>query len=149
MEGRTESSDSELLGAVADGDTGALRVLYDRHAPWLSVRLTRRCNDPGLVAELAERGIVLECCPTSNVVLGVFPDFERHPFPALREAGVPLTLGSDDPPYFGATLAGEYEVARTRFGLRDAELRELTRTAIGAAFVQEDVRVRLLDRVGR
>ena len=54
MEGRTESSDSELLGAVADGDTGALRVLYDRHAPWLSVRLTRRCNDPGLVAEVVQ-----------------------------------------------------------------------------------------------
>jgi RNA polymerase sigma-70 factor (ECF subfamily) len=42
------------LGAVADGDTGALRVLYDRHAPWLSVRLTRRCNDPGLVAEVVQ-----------------------------------------------------------------------------------------------
>ena len=52
MEGRTESSDSELLSAVADGDTGALRVLYERHAPWLSVRLTRRCNYPGLVAEV-------------------------------------------------------------------------------------------------
>lgn len=54
MEGRTESPDTELLRAVADGDTGALRVLYDRHAPWLSVRLTRRCNDPGLVAEVVQ-----------------------------------------------------------------------------------------------
>jgi RNA polymerase sigma factor (sigma-70 family) len=51
MEGRT---DSELLGDVADGDTSALRVLYDRHAPWLSVRLTRRCNDPGVVAEVVQ-----------------------------------------------------------------------------------------------
>ena len=51
MKDRAESSDSELVRAVADGDTGALRALYDRHAPWLSVRLTRRCNDRGLVAE--------------------------------------------------------------------------------------------------
>ncbi len=54
MEGRTESPDSELLSAVAGGDTGALQVLYERHAPWLSVRLTRRCNDPGLVAEVVQ-----------------------------------------------------------------------------------------------
>ncbi len=54
MEGRTDSPDSELLRAVAGGDTGALRVLYDRHAPWLCVRLARRCNDPGLVAEVVQ-----------------------------------------------------------------------------------------------
>ncbi len=54
MEGRAESADSELVRAVADGDTGALRTLYDRHAPWLSVRLTRRCNDRGMVAEVLQ-----------------------------------------------------------------------------------------------
>jgi adenosine deaminase len=109
----------------------------------------RAIEDPALVAELADRGTVLECCPTSNVVLGVFEDFERHPFNALREAGVRVTLGSDDPPYFGASLAGEYAVARERFGLGDDELREVTRTALEAAFVQEDVRAALIDRLDR
>jgi len=104
----------------------------------------RAVEDPALVAELAERGIVLECCPTSNVVLGVYPDYARHPFLQLREAGVRLTLGSDDPPYFGASLAGEYGVAAEAFGLDDDELRGLTRTAIGAAFVPEDIRSMLL-----
>jgi adenosine deaminase len=108
----------------------------------------RSIEDPSLVAELAERGVVLEVCPTSNVVLGVFPELADHPFPALREAGVALTLGSDDPPFFGATLAGEYAVARDAFGLGDDELRELTRTALRAAFVQEDVRAALLARLG-
>jgi RNA polymerase sigma-70 factor (ECF subfamily) len=46
--------DYELLRAVADGDTGALRVLYDRHSPWLTVRLVRRCNDRDLVAEVLQ-----------------------------------------------------------------------------------------------
>jgi adenosine deaminase len=107
----------------------------------------RAIEDPSLVRELAEREITLEVCPTSNVVLGVFPTFEDHPFPALRAAGIPLTLGSDDPPYFGASVGGEYAVARDRFGLDDAELLEITRTAIGASFAEPALRAELLARV--
>ncbi len=51
---RADRSDEELLRAVADSDTAALRVLYDRHAPWISIRLARRCNDQGLIAEVLQ-----------------------------------------------------------------------------------------------
>jgi adenosine deaminase len=108
----------------------------------------RAIEDPALVDEIAARGIVLECCPTSNVVLGVFPTFEEHPLPALRQAGVRVTLASDDPPYFGASVGGEYAIARRRFGMDDAELRELTRTAIEASFAEPALRHALLDRLG-
>src|SRR4249919_3645059 len=54
MSDGAQDSDLGLLRAVADGDTGALRTLYERHAPWISVRLHRRCNDPGLVAEVVQ-----------------------------------------------------------------------------------------------
>ena len=107
----------------------------------------RAIEDPALVSELAARGIVLECCPTSNVVLGVYPSYEEHPLPALRAAGVRVTLGSDDPPSFGATIDGEYKVCAERFGFDDDELREITRTAIDAAFCDEDLRTALLSRV--
>ena len=107
----------------------------------------RAIEDPALVSELAARAIVLECCPTSNVVLGVYPSYEEHPLPALRAAGVRVTLGSDDPPYFGATIDGEYKVCAERFGFDDDELREITRTAIDAAFCDEDLRTALLSRV--
>ncbi len=60
--------------------------------------------------------MVLNTCPTSNVVLGVFPGFDEHPLAQLRDAGVRLTLGSDDPPYFGATIGGEYRVCAERLG---------------------------------
>jgi adenosine deaminase len=113
----------------------------------------RAIEDRALVAELAQREVVLEVCPTSNVALGVFPDYASHPFPALREAGVPLTLGSDDPPYFGATIGGEYDVARGHFGLDDAALLDITRTALRGSFAPAQLRERLLamraDRLGR
>ena len=107
----------------------------------------RAIEDRALVDELARRRVTLEVCPTSNVVLGVFPSFEEHPFPVLREAGVPLTLGSDDPPYFGSSVGGEYAIAREHFGMGDDELVGLTRTAIEASFAEPALRDHLMTRL--
>lgn len=54
MHAESASKDPELLAALASGDLGALRLLYDRHAPWLSARLTRRCNNPDAVADVLQ-----------------------------------------------------------------------------------------------
>jgi adenosine deaminase len=124
--------------AGADSVRGALELPVTRISHGV-----RAIEDPALVEELARRKITLEVCPTSNVVLGVFPTYEEHPFPALRAAGIPLTLGSDDPPYFGASVGGEYAVARDRFGLSDAELVEITRTAVEASFAEPGLRSKL------
>ena len=107
----------------------------------------RAIEDPPLVDELAERGVVLECCPTSNVVLGVFASYEEHPLPALIDAGVRVTLGSDDPPYFRASIGGEYAIVGERLGLGDTALRRITRTAIEAAFCDEALKRELTRRV--
>jgi adenosine deaminase len=107
----------------------------------------RSIEDPSLVEELADRGIVLECCPTSNVVLGLYDSYEDHPLPALRAAGVKTTLGSDDPPYFGASIGGEYELCRERFGFDEDDLRGISRTAVEAAFCEESLKERLMQSV--
>jgi adenosine deaminase len=107
----------------------------------------RAIEDPLLVREIAERGIVLDTCPTSNVVLGVFGSFEEHPLPLLRAEGVKVTLGSDDPPYFGATIAGEYEVCAEHMGMSDQDLREITLNAIDAAFCDDALKAELRARV--
>jgi adenosine deaminase len=109
----------------------------------------RAIEDPELVGELAQRGIVLECCPTSNVVLGVYPSYEEHPLPALAQAGVRLTLGSDDPPYFGATIGGEYAIAAERLGFDEDRLKAITETAIDAAFCDDTLKIELRERAGR
>ena len=125
------------------------------HSVWAALELpvtrlghgVRAIEDPRLVEVLAERGIVLECCPTSNVVLNAFPSYEEHPLPRLREAGVRITLGSDDPPYFGASIGGEYRVCAERFGWDDGDLRTITRTALEAAFCEETLKTGLTGRV--
>ncbi len=107
----------------------------------------RSIEDPALVQKLAERGTALEVCPTSNVVLGIYPAYGEHPLPRLMEAGVRVTLGSDDPPYFGASIGGEYELCREHFGFDDEALRGITRTAIEAAFCDETLKQGLIQRV--
>ena len=107
----------------------------------------RAIEDPALVAEIAERGIVLEACPTSNIATYVFPSYEEHPLRKLHEAGVNLTLGSDDPPYFGCSIGGEYAVARERFGFEEGELQLITRTAVRASFADDAAKATLLNRI--
>jgi adenosine deaminase len=128
--------------AGADSVRAALELPITRIAHGV-----RAIEDQDLVYELEARSMVLDCCPTSNVVLGVFPSYAAHPLPALRDAGVRVTLGSDDPPYFGATLAGEYEVCASEFGFGPDDLRDITHTAIDAAFCDEDLRSALHARI--
>jgi adenosine deaminase len=104
----------------------------------------RSIEDPSLVEELAERGMVLECCPTSNVTLGIYPSYAEHPLPELVDAGVRVTLGSDDPPYFGASIGGEYEICREHYGFTDDDLKTITQTALEAAFCEQTLKERLI-----
>jgi adenosine deaminase len=103
----------------------------------------RSIEDPGLVRELADRQITLEVCPTSNVTLGLYPDFESHPLPALVAAGVRTTLGSDDPPYWNASIGRDYAVAE-QMGLDPLRF---TQIAIESAFLETPAKAALLDRL--
>ncbi len=67
----------------------------------------RAIEDPALVSYLAERKIPLEICPTSNIQTGVFPTMSAHPVREFYEAGVPLSINTDDPTFFGISLADE------------------------------------------
>jgi aminodeoxyfutalosine deaminase len=106
----------------------------------------RAIEDPELVAELAERGTVLDVCPLSNVRVGVVPSLEEHPLPRLVAAGVKCSLSTDDPPMFDTSLTSEYAAACSlglhpetfyEAGIAGALCDERTRSglvAIGEAF---------------
>lgn len=106
----------------------------------------RAIENLSLVARLADEAIVLEVCPVSNVVLKVYADFASHPFPALEKAGCRVTLSSDDPPHFNTSLGREYAEANKNWGYGEADLLRFTRTAIEAAFIDGEMRSRLLEK---
>jgi len=71
----------------------------------------RAVEDPVVLAEIVDRGLVLDVCPTSNLRTNVVSSLDQHPLPALRAAGVPCTINTDDPAMFGTDLGHEHELA--------------------------------------
>lgn len=102
----------------------------------------RAIEDPSVLALIRDRGIVLEVCPGSNIALGIYPDRRSHPLRRLIDAGVRVTLSSDDPPFFATDIAREYEAARTVHGLSEADMRKISETALESAFCDEPTRER-------
>ncbi|MEU9514616.1 adenosine deaminase [Micromonospora sp. NPDC048169] len=92
-------------------------------------------QDPALLAHLAERRIPLEIAPTSNVRTRAVPSLDAHPLPRIVEAGVPVSINSDDPPMFGTTLDDEYAVAARLLRLGPDGVAALARDAVSAAFL--------------
>lgn len=104
-------------------------------------------QDPALMAHLAEHGITLEVCPTSNVRTQSVPSMAEHPLPALVAAGVPVTINSDDPPMFSTTLNQEYEVAAKLLGLDDQGVAELARASVRSSFADDATKAAILAEI--
>lgn len=100
--------------------------------------------DDDLVRHLRDTGIPLEVCPTSNVCTGVVPAVEQHPVRRLFDAGVRVTLSSDDPTFFGTNIVSEYRLLRETFAFSDWELARVARNGFEVAFLPEARRAALL-----
>ncbi|MDQ7069611.1 MAG: adenosine deaminase [Rhodobacterales bacterium] len=107
----------------------------------------RAAEDAELMAELAATGVVLEVCPGSNVSLGIFENIAVHPIAKLRDAGVKVTVSTDDPPFFHATMTKEYDELAQAFGWDAGDFRALNETAAQAAFCDADTRARIFKRL--
>ncbi len=104
-----------------------------------------RCmEDPELVARLVAEQVPLTVCPFSNVRLRCVDRLEDHPLPAMLEAGLLVTVNSDDPSYFGGYVEDNYRGLRQALGLTDDQLRRLARNSFLASFVDDARRAELL-----
>ncbi len=107
----------------------------------------RAIEDMALVEEIAERGVVLEVCPGSNVALGIYPDFRAHPISEMFNRGVKVTISTDDPPFFHTTMAREYDMLNRAFDWDEGVFRKIARTSLDAAFCDADTKTRILKKL--
>jgi aminodeoxyfutalosine deaminase len=123
---------------------------------WDAVRLlgaerighgTSAASDPELLAHLARHGIALEVCPTSNLATRAVESLEAHPLRTFVEAGVPVTINSDDPPMFNTDLNTEYAVAAELLELDERGVVRLAQAAVAASFAPDGVKRALLTEI--
>lgn len=104
-------------------------------------------RDPRLVERLVRDQVVLDVCPSSNVGIDLYPSLEAHPMTAFWQAGVNMTISSDDPPFFGTTLFDELQHLVRIAGLTCNDLATLQRRAVAAAFCDEATKADLRARI--
>jgi adenosine deaminase len=105
----------------------------------------RSIEDPKLVEYLRDHSIPLEVCPTSNICLQIYPDYAHHPLRKLWDAGLLITIGSDDPPMFDTDLNHEYEILVKEFGFSQAELEQISLNGIQSSFLSMEDKLKLKD----
>ncbi len=132
--GETEGAHS--IWAAID-DLGAERIGHG----------VRCLEDPTLVAQLVERGIMLEVCPTSNDLLQVVEGIDAHPLPALIDAGLNVSINTDDPGWFATDLVTELEIAAGLLGLDERGLVDLQRAALDASFAPAALKQKIVDEL--
>ncbi|MFJ5877995.1 adenosine deaminase [Streptomyces sp. NPDC093088] len=104
---------------------------------------TSSVQDPELLAYLAEHRIALEVCPTSNIATRAVATLDEHPIGRMVDAGILVTVNSDDPPMFGTDLNSEYAVAARLLGLDERGLAALARNAVEASFLDAAGKARI------
>ena len=107
----------------------------------------RAAEDPALMARLAREQVALTVCPLSNVKLCVFQRLEQHSLKQLLDAGLKVTINSDDPAYFGGYIAQNYVDTARALGLSRAELKRIARNSLEASFVPEALRQPWFERL--
>ncbi len=144
-----EAKDAGLRLTAHAGETmgpesiwAALNIGAERIGHALSAQL-----DPDLMEVLAERQVPLEICVTSNLRTGCCPTLEEHPVRRYFDAGLMVTLNSDDPAMFESDLQDEYRLAHDAFGFTPEHLRELAANSVEASFLPAPRKVSLLHQI--
>lgn len=107
----------------------------------------RSIDDPHVLQLLREHHVTVDVCPSSNVLTGAVSTLAQHPLRRLFDAGLRLTLNTDDPVFFRTSLIDEYRLAAQSFGFSRAELITLTHNAARAAFLPEDEKDALVQNI--
>ncbi len=139
--------DGGLRRTVHAGESSGPEGVYDAVLLLGAERIdhgVRVIEDPAVVALVADRGVPLDVCPHSNVLLGLYPTRSQHPIDALRRAGVRVSINTDDPAIFDCRIDEEYVANAETFGWDAEVVRDIARTSIEASFADDDLKAGLL-----
>jgi aminodeoxyfutalosine deaminase len=132
------------------GETTGPETVWDALRELRAERIghgTSAARDPKLLAYLAEHRIPLEVCPTSNIATRAVATLEEHPIRAFVDAGVLVTVNSDDPPMFGTDLNAEYAVAARLLDLDERGVAALAKNAVEASFLDPAGKARIATEI--
>ncbi|MFC8508223.1 adenosine deaminase [Streptomyces sp. NPDC057411] len=132
------------------GETTGPQTVWDALTELGAERIghgTSSVQDPELLKHLAEHRIALEVCPTSNIATRAVERLEDHPIRQMVDAGVLVTINSDDPPMFGTDLNNEYAVAARLLGLDERGVAALAKNAVEASFLDEAGKARIVQEI--
>ena len=122
------TSSQSILSAL--DDLGAERIGH-------GVQIYR---DPALMEEVAKRGVILELCPTSNMLTRSIPSIAAYPIRQIRAAGVRVCINADDPGVFDYDLNHEYGLLAQFHGLTEADFAAINRDALESSFIWDDLK---------
>ncbi len=125
-----------------EGPDSIRQAIDDLHAERVGHGV-RAVEDPALIDEITERGITLEVCPTSNVLLHVVETIDAHPLPALRAAGVRVCINTDDPGWFATDVVTEMAIASEHLGVSRSDHLAMQLDAVSASFMSDTSRTKI------
>lgn len=138
------------LGLLSVPHAGEAAGADSVRAAWRDLAADRVCHgvraveEPSLLIELAAASVCLDVCPTSNAMLRTCPSLAEHQLPALVAAGVPVSLASDCPLFFGAGIADEYLTAHTVLAMTPDQLAAIAADSLRASAAPDDLRTSAL-----
>ena len=130
----------------ADGPQSIWQAIDELGATRIGHGVAAR-EDSGLMDFMANNGISIECCLTSNFQTGACTDIARHPITTFIEKGIVVTLNTDDPGVSGIEIGDEYKLAREVVGLTTEQLTQIQLNGVDVAFVEDGVKAELLTNV--
>ncbi len=104
-------------------------------------------HDADALQRIADVGVAVEVCPSSNVFTGAIASVDEHPAGRFREAGIAVVLGDDNPRQTGSLLSAEAEILRSRLGFDESHMRQLAADSVRVAFMPDAVRMQLAARL--
>mgnify|MGYP001158766554 FL=1 len=101
------------------------------------------------ICKLLEKNILLEICPGSNIALGLYPSLKEHPINFLLNKNLPISISTDDPPFFSTTLSKEYEDLHNVFGWKEETFNKINQQSLKFAFCESSLKEKLIQQLQR